>query len=221
MLRYSNVCCRYLGAAARFGARRPNDTLLKAGTLSHSKFDSFRRKSTSAAQQHLFDEEEQLPEPSNRPPRIRPVGTGPEESLRNVRLAKGLEFARKQRKNAKREVRGNNERISLLTDLAKARGLPDGVNPTVVSKELEWLKDPKELGMRVAKLLSGGNIALAVAMIRRAESQEMVTSGAWNNLLKYCFKEGAPLAAFKFYNDVRSSHLSPRNNHPQWIPLLT
>jgi hypothetical protein len=113
-----------------------------------------------------------------------------------------MKFSRKQRKNTRRETRGDNTEVEMLTELAKGRDLPEGVRSTIVNKELQWLKDPKELSIRVARLLSAGQVPLAVAIVRRSESLRIDTSAAWNRLLDYCFKRGAPLAAFKFYNDV-------------------
>ena len=92
----------------------------------------------------------------------------------------------------------------MLMDLAKGKGIPDGVNSFVVTRELHWLQDPKEFGIRIARLLQTNKVPLAVAMIRRAESMKMDVSTAWNRLLGHCFERGAPLAAFRFYNDVRT-----------------
>jgi hypothetical protein len=109
-------------------------------------------------------------------------------------------------------VVGNKEQVDKLMELAKGSGLPDGINSSVVARELHWLKDPKELGIRIGILLKANKVPLAIAMIRRAESMKMETSASWNRLLSYCFERGAPLAAFRFYNDVRTS-LTPFTVH--------
>ncbi|OKL57265.1 hypothetical protein UA08_07599 [Talaromyces atroroseus] len=212
MLRCSNVCLRYLGAGTRIHSAG-SQALLKASALPRSRFDSFQRNASSATQPYPFDTEndysEQWDRNRERRPRVRQVGTGLEDSYRNVRLSETLSYSRKQKKRARREIRGDNKEVDLLMELSKGRSLPEGVNPTVVNKELQWLKDPKELSNRVARLLDAGQVPLAVAMIRKSESLRIDSSAAWNRLLGHCFKRGAPLAAFKFYNDMKKRARAP------------
>lgn len=126
----------------------------------------------------------------------------PRKSLRNQRLAESQNYNRNLKKRQRREVRGDKQEAEKLMELAKETGMPIGVSKVAVAKEIDWLKDPKELSTRVARLLQGNQAPMAVAMIRRAETRRLDTSVAWNQLLSYCFDRGAPLAAFRFYNDV-------------------
>lgn len=126
----------------------------------------------------------------------------PRKSLRNQRLAESQNYNRNLKKRQRREVRGDKQEAEKLMELAKGTGIPTGVSKVAVAKEIDWLKDPKELSTRVARLLQGNQAPMAVAMIRRAETRRLDTSVAWNQLLSYCFDRGAPLAAFRFYNDV-------------------
>lgn len=87
----------------------------------------------------------------------------------------------------------------------KARGrvdLTSPVNRKVVDMEIKWLKDPRALADRVARLLGAGNVALAAALVREAQKERMECSVAWNRLLEYCMESGRALAAFKFYHEV-------------------
>ena len=79
------------------------------------------------------------------------------------------------------------------------------VSGKVVQMELRWLKDPRALADRVARMLRSGNIALAADLVRTAQRQKMECSVAWNHLMSYSMEQGEPLAAFKFYNDVSIS----------------
>jgi hypothetical protein len=139
------------------------------------------------------------------PSRVKLARNAPRTSLRNARLAETQNYNRNLRGKQRREVLGNKEEVDKLMELARGNGVPDGVNSSVVARELHWLKDPKELGIRIGILLQANKVPLAVAMLRRAESMKMETSASWNRLLSYCFERGAPLAAFRFYNDVRTS----------------
>lgn len=80
--------------------------------------------------------------------------------------------------------------------------LADVVRRKVVKKELQWLQDPKALADRVAKILQADDFALAVAIVRGAEKQNMECSVGWNHLLEYCMNKKQPKAAWKLYNEV-------------------
>jgi hypothetical protein len=129
-------------------------------------------------------------------------------SDRKVRLVESLRYTRHQAKEARRNKGNNNagvgniKEVKMLEALAKTREMPQSINPTVVNKELKWLQDPKEMAVRIARLLQADQVALAVAMIRKAEALKMECAVAWNRLLSYCFQKSAPEAAFSFYNDV-------------------
>lgn len=133
-------------------------------------------------------------------------------SDRKVRLVESFRYTRHQAKESRRTkgnknvgfgaVAGNIKEVKMLETLAKTREMPDSVSPTVVNKELKWLQDPKEMSVRIARLLQADQVALAVAMVRKAEALKMECGVAWNRLLAYCFQKYAPEAAFSFYNDV-------------------
>ncbi|EAU38255.1 predicted protein [Aspergillus terreus NIH2624] len=82
------------------------------------------------------------------------------------------------------------------------------VSSKVVELELKWLKDPRALADRVARLLSADDVPLAAALVRSAQKERMECSVAWNHLLEYCMNKRAPRAAFKFYNDVCCARVS-------------
>lgn len=71
-------------------------------------------------------------------------------------------------------------------------------------RELRWLADPRALADRVARLLAEKDLASAAAMTRMAQARGVPCTVAWNHLMDYCMKQGEPLAAFRFYNDVCS-----------------
>ncbi|CRG86795.1 hypothetical protein PISL3812_03807 [Talaromyces islandicus] len=143
-------------------------------------------------------------------------------SDRKVRLAESFKYTRSQAKEARRTKfgKGNNNKnagggggnikeVKMLEALAKTREMPESINPTVINKELKWLQDPKELAVRIARLLQADQVALAVAMVRKAEALKMECAVAWNRLLSYCFEKSAPEAAFSFYNDMKKRQRQP------------
>lgn len=91
---------------------------------------------------------------------------------------------------------------ALLLDIASAKNISRTISNRPVELELVWLKDPLKLANRVGQLLKKRDVHLAVALIRQAQNNSMDCIVAWNNLFKYCFEREAPLAAFRFYNDV-------------------
>lgn len=206
MLRCSNGFLQNLGAGARLGRRFQTDTLSRLGTSSHAGFRFARSNSsfTSQSRSPRAQIENILESIDDAPSRVKLGRNTPRTSLRNARLGDTQNFNRHLKEKQRREVSGNKEEVDKLMELAKGKGVPDGVNSSVVSRELHWLQDPKELGIRIGTLLQANKVPLAVAMLRRAESMKMETSTAWNRLLKHCFERGAPLAAFRFYNDVRT-----------------
>lgn len=214
MLRCSNGFLRNLGAGARLGKRFQNDTLSRLGASSHVGFSFAKSNSSFASQPRSLraQYEESFEFFDDAPSRVKLARHTPRTSLRNVRLAESQNHNRHLREKQRREVVGNKEEVDKLVELAKGSGLPDGINSSVVARELHWLNDPKELGIRIGILLKANKVPLAIAMIRRAESMKMETSASWNRLLSYCFERGAPLAAFRFYNDVRTS-LTPFTVH--------
>lgn len=102
----------------------------------------------------------------------------------------------------------------VLLEIASGGAHPDGgpladvVRRKVVKRELQWLQDPKALADRVAKILQADDFALAVAIVRGAQKENMECSVGWNHLLEYCMNKKQPKAAWKLYNEV-SSFLSP------------
>lgn len=206
MLRCSNAFVWNPSAARCFGKQFQSGALPTNSARSHARFGLIRNMSYSASQPSTFRAERESPDEYDARTRFKRISRPKENTLsfRNVRLSENLEYTRNQRRKTRREIAGDGEEVSLLMELAKGRGLPEGVNSAVVAKEIQWLKDPKELSLRVARLLDTGKAPLAVAIVRRTESMKMESSAAWNRLLDYCLKKGAPLAAFSFYNDVRS-----------------
>lgn len=194
------------GAGVRLGKRFQIDTLSRLGASSHVGFSFARSNSSFASQLRAprAQHEEYFEAIDDAPSRVKLARNTPRTSLRNVRLAETQSYNRHQREKQRREISGNKEEVDKLMEIAKGRGLPDGVNSSVVTRELQWLRDPKELGIRIGRLLQANKVPLAVAMLRRAESMKMETSASWNRLLSHCFERGAPLAAFRFYNDVRT-----------------
>jgi hypothetical protein len=95
----------------------------------------------------------------------------------------------------------------MLMDLASLQDRHVHVSRRALGKEMVWLKDPKALAIRVGRLLKlrSEGPAMAAAMVRRAQSEGMECAVAWNRLMSHCMGRGAPLAAFKFYNDVCAS----------------
>lgn len=87
--------------------------------------------------------------------------------------------------------------------------LADVVRRKVVKKELQWLQDPKALADRVAKILQADDFALAVAIVRGAEKQNMECSVGWNHLLEYCMNKKQPKAAWKLYNEMKKRGRKP------------
>lgn len=217
MLRCSNACLRYLGTGTRFVGRFPSDTLLKTSALPHSRCRPFRRDSSSAAESSLLDAykdyPDQLPDKQDKQeeqPRFKITRIKSDELSRNARLSEGENFRRNQRKRTRRVVHGDSAETALLMELSKSRSLPPGITSSAVSKELQWVKDdPKELAIRIAHLLNAGQAPLAVAMLRNAQSTRIECSAAWNRLMSYCFRQGAPLAAFKFFNDMKKRGRNP------------
>jgi hypothetical protein len=102
----------------------------------------------------------------------------------------------------------------VLLEIASGGAHPDGgpladiVRRKVVKKELQWLQDPKALADRVAKILQADDFALAVAIVRGAQKENMECSVGWNHLLEYCMNKTQPKAAWKLYNEV-STFLFP------------
>ncbi|RHZ44958.1 uncharacterized protein CDV56_101372 [Aspergillus thermomutatus] len=102
-----------------------------------------------------------------------------------------------------------------LLEIAMAGTSPDhGIGAGNVSKkkvkmELKWLMDPKALADRVAKILKADNVALAVALVRTAQKENMECSVAWNHLLQYCMEKNQPKAAWKLYNEMKKRGRKP------------
>lgn len=205
MLRCSNGFLRNLGA--RPAKRFHIDTWSRLGASSvvGSSFATSNSSFVSQLRPPRAQYEEFSESIDDAPSRVRLARNTTRTSFRNARLAETQNYNRYLREKQRREVFGSKEEVDKLMELAKGKGLPDGVNSSVVTKELNWLQDPKELGIRIGRLLQANKVPLAVAMLRRAESMKMETSASWNRLLSYCFERGAPLAAFRFYNDVRNS----------------
>ncbi|RAL11597.1 uncharacterized protein BO97DRAFT_435008 [Aspergillus homomorphus CBS 101889] len=78
-----------------------------------------------------------------------------------------------------------------------------------VEMELRWLVDPRRLADRVGRLLQGREIIMAAALLREAQKQGRECIVAWNHLLEYCMKQGATMAAYKFYTDMKKRGRKP------------
>ena len=91
--------------------------------------------------------------------------------------------------------------------------VPELIRPSLsekmISKELEWLRDPKDLANRVARLLKGdvGDVASAAELVRRAQKSGIPCIVSWNNVLHHMMENRQPLAAFRLYNDVGFSRI--------------
>ncbi|KAJ9317055.1 hypothetical protein DTO271D3_2794 [Paecilomyces variotii] len=150
----------------------------------------------------------------------------PEESRNQNRIRdrKGWEDFKVRNNNRYRnETRAQNHdgEAEILLDIAKAATAPrtkreaDGigsagvVSKKVVDMEIKWLQDPKELADRVARLLKGREPALAVALVRRAQTDGVRCQVAWNHLLHHCMDRDAPQAAFRFYNEMKKRGRKP------------
>lgn len=219
MLNCTSACIRNLGAGARLGTR------LRGGYAVQRRLLASPLLST-AQQLRNFESEAFASDENTRGPRNFKITRIPTRSAeknddedgggrtfdtsdRKVRLVESLRYTRSRAKEARRtkgkdsnNFSGNIKEIKMLEALAKTREMPESVSSTVVNKELKWLKDPKELATRIARLLQADQVALAIAMVRKAEALKMECTVAWNRLLAYCFEKSAPEAAFSFYNDV-------------------
>ncbi|KAA8650587.1 hypothetical protein EYZ11_010061 [Aspergillus tanneri] len=81
----------------------------------------------------------------------------------------------------------------------------------VVEQELKWLKDPRALADRVGRLLRSSYVAMAAALVRAAQKEDMECSVAWNHLLEYSMDKGSPRSAFKFYNEMKKRGRKPNS----------
>lgn len=123
-------------------------------------------------------------------------------------------IARRKKAQAARKDGGGREasrEAALLFDIAAAKGTGRSVSKRVIELEMAWLNDPAKLADRVSALLKKGDAYLAATLIRQAQNDGLECIVAWNTLFKYCFEREAPLAAFKFYNDVGNcpTHTNP------------
>lgn len=85
------------------------------------------------------------------------------------------------------------------------------VSGKVVEMELKWLQDPRALSDRVARLLQGNDVVLAVALVRAAQKEGMECTVAWNHLMEYSLSNNSPLAALKFYNEMKKRGRMPNS----------
>lgn len=76
------------------------------------------------------------------------------------------------------------------------------LSEVAIRSELKWLKDPRALADRVARLLNVDDLASAAGMVRMAQKQKRPCVVAWNHIFEYTLKKNVPAAAFRFYNDV-------------------
>lgn len=103
------------------------------------------------------------------------------------------------------ELEVSNERTDGKTSKTRSRGpaaLGRKVSPKVIEMELKWLKDPRALADRVARLLAGNDVGLATGLVRAAQKERMDCAVGWNHLFEYYMKKGDAKTAFKLYNDV-------------------
>ncbi|KAL1981170.1 hypothetical protein VTN96DRAFT_3017 [Rasamsonia emersonii] len=105
--------------------------------------------------------------------------------------------------------KGSEDEARVLLEIATGKEAALSVSPKAVELEIKWLKDPKELADRVARLLKGRKAAMAAALVRRAQKEGIECMVAWNHLMAHCMDRGAPLAAFKFYNDMKKRGRRP------------
>jgi hypothetical protein len=110
----------------------------------------------------------------------------------------------KQKRSPQKSVRRgkDNRDATLLFDIASAKVSSRIISKRAIELEMAWLNDPLKLADRVAELFRNGDPHRAIVLIRQAQNDGMECIAAWNTLFKYCFECEAPLAAFKFYNDV-------------------
>ncbi|KAJ5571118.1 Pentatricopeptide repeat protein [Penicillium sp. DV-2018c] len=95
-------------------------------------------------------------------------------------------------------------------DKRSDRGLPrTKVTPKIINMELKWMTDPMDLTERVDRLLQMDDADKAAALVRAATVKGMRTGSAWVLLMKYCFEQDHPQAAFKFWNDMKKRGVKP------------
>ncbi|PYI22051.1 hypothetical protein BO99DRAFT_420372 [Aspergillus violaceofuscus CBS 115571] len=87
-----------------------------------------------------------------------------------------------------------------------------------VEMELKWLPDPKRLAERVGRLLQAREIIMAAALVRAAQKEGRECMVAWNYIFEYCMKQGATMAAYKFYTDMKKRGRRP-NSHTYTIMM--
>lgn len=209
MLRYSNVCVRGVGAQSAMGMRiRPGMMFPAArirggGVLGRSIL-------LSGSQQHQALSATWIRAIAARGLATESDATEREEQKAATKRWEDLVSRNRQKKDMLDKA--DPEEAALLLDIAAAATAPKytgkdkrapQVSSTAVQMELKWLQDPRKLADRVAELLRKRRAPMAVALIRQAQKQHMECGVAWNNLLEYCMNKGAPMAAFKFYNEVR------------------
>ncbi|BDD56050.1 hypothetical protein MAP00_001530 [Monascus purpureus] len=85
------------------------------------------------------------------------------------------------------------------------------VSRKVIDIELKWMKNRRDISDRVAKMLRSGQIALAAELVRTAQKRGMECTVAWNHLMTFSMEKGEPLAAFKFYNDMKKRGRKPND----------
>ncbi|KAL1968597.1 hypothetical protein VTN77DRAFT_1807 [Rasamsonia byssochlamydoides] len=142
-----------------------------------------------------------LQEQTSSPFTLRDLLTDNERKLKDLEA----ENERKEESSAKPEEK----EAELLQEIASGKNAACDVSSKAVDREIQWLKDPKELADRVARLLKGGDPAKAAALVRRAQKEGIECMVAWNHLMKHCMDRGAPLAAWKFYNDMKKRGRRP------------
>lgn len=91
-----------------------------------------------------------------------------------------------------------------LTALASG-AVENAMTWKALERELEWLKDPRDLADRVGRLIQAGEVASAVALVREAHHEGMSTIAAWNRLFQHCMERLQWKPAFKFLQDVSLS----------------
>ncbi|KAL2012665.1 hypothetical protein VTN00DRAFT_190 [Thermoascus crustaceus] len=225
MLRYNNVYVRGVGVQSGSGMRIHPGTMLRGagrvrgglgrGVLGRSILSASRapsgtwiRASVGAGARGLATDASTTPPP---PP------TPAKEQTLNKNWKWDDLIARNRRKKDLRDQADPRE-AQLLLDIAAAGIAPkytgkEARTPTVSQKavemELKWLQDPRQLADRVARLLKDRQPAMAAALVRRAQKEHMECGVAWNHLMEYCMEKNAPMAAFKFYNEMKKRGRRP------------
>jgi hypothetical protein len=207
MLRCRNVCIRSAGARAGSYIRRgTSGRIIGVGYTS----GGLLKVASWSSQASLWASSQKLENPLERPPRLRDavrrvrghINTLPEQKRVILKDLLPENDRPGDSRNKGPSGTADKEEAELLLALASGKNTGQRIPFKKIEKEIEWLKDPRALADRVARLLKGRDPVMAAALVRSAHKQEMPCAVAWGHLMQYCMDRGVPQAAFKFYNDV-------------------